>query len=214
MTPPFAFLDAAQGAFAELVRSVLLVAGGFLVGYLLGWVLGWAVGRWVFRRQHTTGLQAVGRPVGGVLGALIVALLVLTGRGKPVGEGGDGKGTAATDPNAKAGPTETDPKKPPKELPKPPETKPADVILTVTLYGGPRTGGQQFYQFGSESGLRTLESLQEAVLARRAGEKGKVSVAVRLPPDPGDQPGDPRVQTRLTEWANAQGLDVTFPAGK
>ncbi|MBA4067694.1 MAG: hypothetical protein C0501_29115 [Isosphaera sp.] len=214
MTPPFAFLDAAQGAFMELVRNILLIAGGFLVGYLAGWVLGWAVGRWVFRRQHTTGLQAVGRPVGGVLGALIVALLVLTGRGKPVGDGGDGKGTTATDPNGKAAPAEVDPKKSTKDLPKPPDTKPADVILTVTLYGGSRAVGQQYYQYDAEAGLRTLEGLQDAILARKGREKGKVSIAIRLPPDPNDRPGDPRVQTRLTEWANAQGLDVTFPASK
>src|SRR5262245_53888235 len=115
MMPVFGFLENAEEAFRELITNLLLVAGGFLVGYLLGGVLAWAVARYALRQKNgTEQFKAIGKPVGGIVLALIVALIVFTGRGKGPGDGGDGKGNA-NDPNAgkanpKADPSKIDPK--------------------------------------------------------------------------------------------------------
>ena len=83
--PLFALLENAQNAIVDFVRNCLLVAGAFLVGYILGGVIGWAVSKYALKRQSTEIYSRVGRLVGGVLLAFIVALLVFTGLGKPLG---------------------------------------------------------------------------------------------------------------------------------
>jgi hypothetical protein len=215
MTPVFAFLDDAKDAFTELLTGMLMVAGGFLVGYLLGGIVAWAVGRYAFKQKDNEILKRIGRPAGGVLLALIVAVIVFTGKGKPRGDGGDGKGVPDTADAGKKSPANVDPKTPP-DLPpiKPPDPKTADAPVLVTVYGGAKVRNEQFYRFEGENQLRTLASLQEAITARKAADKGKITVQIRMPEDRNDRPGDPRVITQLTEWANSQGLDVTFPASK
>ena len=218
MSPLFAFLTDAKEAFTELVTGLLMVAGGFLVGYFLGAIVAWAVGRYVFKQKDTEIFKRVGRPVGGVILALIVALIVFTGRGKPHGDGGDGKGTPDPDPNAGKNPPtkKPDPKDP--ELPpiKLPDPKHPDATVLVTVYGGGKVRDRQFYRFENETQLRTLESLQEVITARRGAEKGKLTVQIRIPEDRNDRPApsDARTITQVTEWANSQGLDVTFPASR
>ena len=76
MMPIFAFLSDAKEAFSELVTGLLMIAGGFLVGYILGGVVAWAVGRYILKQKDTQVLKRLGRPVGGVILALIVALIV------------------------------------------------------------------------------------------------------------------------------------------
>jgi hypothetical protein len=213
MIPLFAFLDDAKDALTELVTGLLMVAGGFLVGYILGGIVAWGVGRYVFKQKDNEILKRLGRPVGGALLALIVAIIVFTGRGKPHGEGGDGKGT--TDTAGKNPPKVNDPKLP--DLPpiKPVDPKTADAPILVTVYGGARVGGtEKFYRFEAESDLRTLASLQEAINARKAAAKGKLTIQIRMPEKRDERPADPRIITQVTEWANAEGMDVTFPASK
>ena len=88
----FAFLDDAQKSIEQFIHNCLLVAGAFLVGYVLGGVIGWALGKWVFKQKSPTTLKQVGRPIGGLILAFIVALMVFTGMGKRIGPGGDGRG--------------------------------------------------------------------------------------------------------------------------
>jgi hypothetical protein len=214
MPPLLAFLTDAKEAMTELVTGVLMVAGGFLVGYFLGAVVAWAVGRYVFKQQNTEMFKRVGRPVGGVILALVVALIVFTGRGKPHGEGGDGKGTPDGDPNGQPPAKKPDPKDP--QLPpiKLPDPKHPEATVLVTIYGGEKVRDRQFYRFENEAQLRTLASLQQAITARRGPEKGKLTIQVRMPEDRNDRPADPRIITQVTEWAHSQDLDVTFPAAR
>ncbi|WP_439621501.1 hypothetical protein [Gemmata sp.] len=211
--PLFGFLEGAENALTELVYNLLLIAGGFLVGYVFGGVLAWAVGRYAFKRKDTYNFKAVGRPVGGAVLALIVALTVLTGRGKPIGDGGDGKGTASTDPSGRTGPpvappdAKADPKAPSKV-----EIKPADVTLRVTVLGGEDVVNERFYQLDDDRTPRTFGDLKTAITERRKGEKGKVVVAILFPAKNALPREHPAV-AQVAKWAAEDaGLDVVFPA--
>lgn len=218
MTPLFAFLSDIEDRFTQLIEGLLLVAGGFLIGYLLGGLVGWALGKWVFRMKDRTTPKQLGQPIGGVLLAVIVALIVFTGgRGKGPGGNGDKPGTtdtASTDPNAQPK-KDPEPKVPP-TLPKPPDLKPTDVILRVTVYGGNAVVGERFYQLEDEKTLKTLDELKQAITARRGAEKGKVTVAILFPADKNIAlPQEHPMVTRLAKWAREEaGLDVSFPASR
>jgi len=216
MTPLFAFLDDAKEAMNEFVHNCLLVAGGFLVGYILGGVVGWALGKWVFRQKAPDTLKKVGRPIGGVILALIVALLVFTGKGKPHGEGGDGKGAPSPDPNkANQQSPQPEPKIPPNvPIVKQPDGKPADVTIRVTVLGGEDVQVDKFYLIDDDQTPKTFTELKDAITARKAKEKGKVAMAILFPTRNALSREHPAV-TRVVRWANEEaGLDVTFPASK
>jgi hypothetical protein len=211
MTPDvFAFMTDARAAVNEFVEGLLLIAGGFLVGYLLGGPAGWALGRYVFRQQQPENLKRLGRPVGGIVLALIVAIMVFTGKGKPIGEGGDGKGNPNT--GGDGTPKVDEPKD--KKLPPitPQDLKPADVTVRVTiLEGGALPAPGKFYRLDSEDTARTLGELQAAINDRKAKEKGHIYLEIRFHNN--TPPGDPRLVTDLTNWATSKavGLTVILP---
>jgi hypothetical protein len=134
----FGFLTEIRGEFAELLNNLLLVAGGFLIGYLLGGALGWAVGKWVFKQKAPDLPKRVGRPVGGVILAIIVALIVFTGKGKPSGDGGEGKGTSTNDttPGKNSAPNVDVPNSNPKITTPKVDTTPAELTIRVTILAG------------------------------------------------------------------------------
>ena len=211
----FAFLDDAQKSIQQFVHNCLLVAGAFLVGYILGGVLGWALGKWAFKQKSPDTLKQLGRPVGGIILALIVALLVFTGMGKPLGEGGEGKGTPNDSGNKDAA---TNPDHAPirrsyrrksiRRRPKPP---------FASQFGRSRRESERkYYLLDDNSAPITLEELKDTISGRKAKTKGRVVLQVLFSPDPNLAPprNDPKV-TDLTRWATEEaGLDVTFPASR
>ena len=215
MTPVFALLDDAKDALTELVTGLLMVAGGFLVGYILGGIVAWGVGRYVFKQKDNEILKRIGRPAGGVLLAIIVAIIVFTGKGKPHGEGGDGKGspdTASQNPNAKTDPKPQDP-----ALKKPPDVVPSDLVLQVTVYAGAGAQGDRCYQLGDARSLVNFPDLTKEILARKAEVKGKVSIAILYPDNPDHVPGNPPGQlhqnvARVVQWATGEAkMGVMLP---
>ena len=128
MLPLFALLDAAKQSVMQFVHNCLLVAGAFLVGYILGGVIGWALGKWALKQKSPQTLKQLGRPIGGILLALIVALLVFSGMGKRWGPGGDGAGTPSDTGNKDA---RTDPSSPSDPRVTPPKVDQSPVEVTV-----------------------------------------------------------------------------------
>jgi hypothetical protein len=210
----FGFLDNAKEALTEFVNNCLLVAGGFLIGYILGGVLGWAFGKWVLRQQAPDTTKRVGRPVGGAILAIIVALIVFTGKGKGPGSGGDGKGSTDADSANKAKQQPVDPNVLPKiPVVKPVDSKPADVTIRVTVLGGEDVQGDKFYLIDDDATPKTFTELKDALTARKGKEKGRVAVAI-LFPTRNALPRDHPAVTRVARWVNEEaGMDVTFPAG-
>jgi hypothetical protein len=218
--PVFGLLSELRGEFTELLNDVLLVAGGFLVGYLLGGVVGWALGKWVFKQKSTDTLKRVGRPVGGIILAIIVALIVFTGKGKAPGDGGEGKGSSTSDTAGKntssgVNSTKTDPKITTPKL----DTTPVEQTIRVTILAGTAVPAEgKFYLLDDESrnDAKSLSELKKAIEERKAKVKGKVILAILFPEDPNLAPprNDKKV-TDVTRWATEEaGLDVTFPASR
>ena len=83
----FAFLDDVQKSIQQFIHNCLLVAGAFLVGYILGGIIGWALGKWAFKQKSPDTLKHVGRPIGGIVLALIVATAGLYRHGRPARHG-------------------------------------------------------------------------------------------------------------------------------
>jgi hypothetical protein len=216
----FGFLNELRGEFAELANDILLVAGGFLLGYLLGGAIGWAFGKWVFKQNTPDTLKRVGRPVGGVILAIIVALIVFTGKGKPRGDGGDGKGTQTTDtdPGKNSAPkVELNPKNDPKITTPKLDQSPIESTIRITILAGTAVPAEgKFYLLDEESRneARTLKELKNAIEERKRKVKGKVTLAIIFPTDPNlSPPRNDKKVTDVTRWATEEaGLDVTFPA--
>ena len=207
----FAFLDNAQKSVQQFLHNCLLVAGAFLVGYILGGVIGWALGKWAFGQKDPTTLKQVSRPIGGIILAFIVALLVFTGMGKPFGEGGEGKGTPNDSGNKDTQSPDRNTVNP--NLTPHTELKPADRYFRITILEGndvPSAG--RFYQL-EDGQVKTLEELKPLILEAKSREKGKIALAIQFRKN--TPPGDPRLVTNLTHWATEEaGLDVTFPASR
>jgi hypothetical protein len=216
ITAVFGFLDNAKEALTEFVNNCLLVAGGFLIGYILGGVLGWAFGKWILRQEKPDTTKRVGRPVGGAILAIIIALLVVTGKGMGPGSGGDGKGNTNADTANKANQqTPVDPNVLPKiPIVKPPDSKPADVTIRVTVLGGEDVQGDKFYLIDDDTTPKTFAELKDALAARKDKEKGRVAVAI-LFPSRNALPREHPAITRVAKWVNEEaGMDVVFPASK
>jgi len=212
----FAFLDDVQKSLQQFIHNCLLVAGAFLVGYILGGMIGWGLGKWAFRQKDPNTLKQLGRPVGGIILALIVALLVFTGMGGRLGEGGEGKGTpndigkndATSNPDQRANPKVVPPKV---------DQSPIESTIRVTILAGAAVRSERkYYLLDDDSTPITLEELKEAIKARRSRTKGKTVLQVLFSSDPNLAPprNDPKV-TDVTRWASEEaGLDVTFPASR
>lgn len=217
--PVFGFLSDLQAEFKELINNLLLVAGGFLVGYLFGSLGGWALGKWVFRQKAPETLQRLGRPVGGILLAIIVALIVFTGKGKPHGEGGDGKGSPSTETTpGKSNPQnmEPSPKTEPNISTPKTDLKPYDSTIRVTILAGTAVPAEgRFYLLDDDrrEQAKTLSELKKAILERKAKANGKMMLAILFPSDPNFAPPliDQKV-TDLTTWATEEAkLEVILP---
>jgi hypothetical protein len=217
MHPLPLFLAGVEARLTDFVISCLAVGGGFLVGYLFGWALAAALNRWAFRSKVGPQVIHLSRLVGGLIGAVLVIMMLAWGGGGGglFGRGpGEGKGT----------PSEGTPKADQKEPPKsdepnkgaaPPETRPAELVVPVTILGGTDVRDERFYLVGADRAPKTFAEVRAAISGTKTAEKRKVSVAILLSPPPNRLPLDHTAVTQMIRWAQDEaGLDVTFPAGR
>jgi hypothetical protein len=220
-SPVFGLFNDLREEFSELANHVLMVAGGYLVGFILGWVISSALNRWAFQQKSPEFLHKLIRHLCGLILAIIVALIVFTGKGKPTGDGGDGKGGIATTTPGKNSvtPAEATPKDNPKVTTPKLDPKPADSTIRVTILGGTAVPGEgRFYLLDDDHNeqAKNLSELKRVLLDRKTKSSGKVALAVQFPDDPNFAPprNDLKV-TDLTRWATEEaGFDVTFPASR
>jgi hypothetical protein len=216
----FAFLSEAREELIELGKNVLLVAGGYLVGYVVGVIGTWSFNKWAFRKKAPEGLQRFCRHLCGALLALLVALIVFTGKGKPGGDGGEGKGSSSTDtsPGKNAPPKlDANPHVEPKISVPRPDTSPPELTIRVTVLAGAAVPAEgKFYVLDDDSRehAKTLGEIKRVIKERKANVSGKVSLVILFPTDPNLAPAnDDKKVTNLTTWAKEDaGLEVTFPA--
>lgn len=194
---------------AQAAVNILAVGGAFLVGQWLT-----AAAFWAFTPNTAPGLKRLGRLLGGTALAILVAVIVFGhGQGWTLfGGGGAGlsKGNGPTEQKGEgSGPTAVTPVT--ATVPTP-TTTPAEVgeKVRITVLGGTDVRDERFYRIDADLTARTFAELIAALDARRAIGK-KFHMELMFTTD-NTLPRDHPAVTRLTSWAHAHKLTVSFPA--
>lgn len=197
---------------AQAAVNVLAVGGGFLAGqFLVG------IGMWCFTPNAPPGLKRGCRLVGGAGLAVLVAVIVFGhGMGWTLfggGGAGDGKGNGPTEQTGEgAGPAAgpavaTQPTTPaPATAPEPA----AGPKVRVTILGGSEVKDERFYRLDADPAAHTFAELTAILDAKKtAGTAVRAEVVFSVA---NTLPRDHPAVTRLTAWAAANGVTVSFPA--
>ena len=203
----FAVLGFNPDHVAHLAMNALAVGGGFLAGYAVT-----AVGTYFLDRRLTGGKSPEGmhkalRMLGGIAGAILVALLVFRDGG---GGPGDGPGTtAATGAGSGPGTTAvTTPAPDPTTAVKPPEPPRTEEVVRVTVLSGADVVGEKFYVVEGDAAKRTLDEVKRELAARKAVTLKSLAVEVVLPARTDPQGSGAQ---SLIGAARDAGYRVTFP---
>ncbi len=193
---------------AKLLEGALATAGGFLVGYVLVAILGWLIQRYLFKRPAPAFLHRVCRLLGGLIVAILVAMMVFGGGG---GEGdgtGDGTGTGKASPTTGT-PDPTAPitdVKPTKPLP------PAEDRIRVTMLGGTDVKDERFYLVEVDTTPHTLAEAKALVQQKKDATPKTLGLEIRFMPR-NTLPKDHPAVLQLSRWANdTAGMSVTLSA--
>lgn len=203
-----AFFNAVN--FAKLIEGALATAGGFLVGYVLVWIFGWWADKYLFKRPSPMFAHRVCRMLGGLILAILVAMMVFGGGG------GDGDGTGEGSGNGKASPTNgsldaTTPNTTPQPLPTKP-LPPTVERVRITMLGGSDVKDQKFYLVDDDAMPRAFAEVKAAVQKKKESTAKPLGLEIRFTPQ-NTLPQDHRAVTQLARWAkDTAGMDVTFPA--
>lgn len=156
--------------------NFLAIGGGFLIGATLAWILVRFGAKMVFKRKPNRVVDKIARAVGGILGALLVALFVFGDGGWGFGGSGGGHigsdgGTEQQQKGKGAGgsePTKAEPTIPAAKIKiKPPEI---DDRVKIVILGGDAPP-DHFYLFEDETAPSTLQELTLKVEARNKLKK-------------------------------------------
>ena len=209
-----AFLTVNPERVAALVTNILAVGGGFLAGFVLVGVAAYFADRRLTGGKTPAGFHTVLKRIGGVVGALLVALIVFGQGGGGGGGTGDGTGptdqsNAGTGSGTGAGEVTTPTTRPVPPVVVPPVAPvPVENAVVVTVLSGADVRGGKFYVIGTDPTRTplTLDEVKELVKARQLTVKN-VSIDIRLPKTTDPDNGGVR---ELEKWAREQaGMPVT-----
>jgi len=212
MTTLFALFDVNPERIAGFVMNCLAVAGGGLAGFIVVGLMAWFLDRKLTGGKSPPGLHKTVRYVGGVIGAVIVALLVFgSGDG---GLGGDqpGGASSASGTNGTGNSSVTSKSTEPTDAPPvpPEELAPKEEPIRITVLSGAAVKEERFYQIESDRTPRNLSDVKDAVAARRKTTKKQLAVEIRLG-ERTDRNNSGVLD--LEGWAIAAGLRVILPGG-
>ncbi|HEY2786188.1 MAG TPA: hypothetical protein VGJ05_14570 [Fimbriiglobus sp.] len=211
----FAFLDLNPAKVAQFAVNSLAVVGGFFAGWVLFGFIAWALDRYAFLKKSPQGVKRVIRLVGGILVAILVALIVfghgqgwtLFGGGMP-GDDNGGNPNPATETTSKEQKKPESSPTPAKNLP------PAEATEKVTMLGGDDVKNEKFYLLDGDPAAKTFAQVTASLRAKKDGLAGKrLAVEIRFP-EANVLPRDHPAVIRLARWANEAGITVTFPADR
>lgn len=174
----FAILGFDPDRIAAMAMNALAVGGGFLAGYLLATLAAYFLDRWLTGGKSPVGLHKTVRAIGGVCGAVLVALLVF-GDGTGTGRG-DGPGTTPST-GAGAGTTAVTTLAPdPATKDKPPEPPRTEEIVRVKILSGVDVVEERFYVLDGETVAVTLEGIKRELAARKKASAKSLTVQIDL----------------------------------
>ena len=164
------------------------------------------VDRWLTGGRSPVGMHRAVKNIGGVCGAILVALIVFGGGSGDGGGTGDGAtataSTGAGDTRTTA-PTDARP-----ELPPPPENPAVEETVRVTVLSGADVKELRFYLIEGDRTPKDLAELRVAIAARKAKAAKKLAVEVRLAPRTDQQNSG---VLDLVNYARDDGMRVILP---
>lgn len=205
----FAFINTTR--LAKLIEGTLATAGGFLLGYLLIAIIGWLIDKYLLKRKSPEFLHKVCRLIGGLIVAILVALMVFGGGG---GEGdgmGDGAGNGKASPTqGTQGPIEPSPTTDSKAIPSNLASK-VEERIRVTILGGSDVQNQKFYLLDDATDPLAFADLKSAIQKRKESTSKTLGIEIYFN-SRNALPKDHPAVTQLVRWANdLAGLTVAFP---
>lgn len=193
---------------AKLIEGILATAGGFLIGYVLVAVFGWCFDKYVLKRQSPVLLHRICRLLGGLILAILVAMMVFSGGGGSGNGTGDGTGDGKASPNSGTIEPKT---KPDPSLPPLKPMKTSEERVGITVLGGPDVQDNKFYLIDDDTTPRTFAEVKMVLGRKKETEAKPFGLEIRFP-NRNALPKDHRAVTQLEQWALNSGLAVTFPA--
>ena len=168
--------------FGRIALGFLAIAGGFMLGNLTMWFVSRFVCKIVIKKKPAELLEKILRLLGGIIGAILVALLVFgdggfgfggSGGGRPGGPGGDSQ----QQPNDSKDELKDPPKK---EKTNPKETPDSDVE-TVKITIRKAVDYPKSFQFEGEKEGCDLAAAKKLLRSIKESSKGKLKqVAIHV----------------------------------
>lgn len=201
---------------AQYLLRGLAVGGAFLVGYVLTWVVAKLLDRSLTAGKSPSAVHKSARFLGGLLLAVIAAIFLFGpggdglgfggGPGEGKGQGtGEGKGGDATRPTQ---PITADVKAPDQTKA---EAVPPEQRVRVTMLGGEDVKDERFYLLDDDRTPHTFAEVTATVSAKKSASAKPVGIEVRFSATNTLPRNHPAV-LRLTNWSQANGVTVSFPA--
>jgi hypothetical protein len=201
-----AFLNTIR--LAKLIEGALATVGAFLVGYLLVALVGWWFDKHLIKRKSPDLLHRVCRLLGGLILAILVALMLLGGGGGSGDGTGDGTGSGKASPaNGPPDSESVDPKQVTAKV-----APPVEVRVRVLVLGGTDVKDQKFYVVDDDPAPLAFADAKSAIQRKKDATAKSVGLDIRFPVQ-NALPRDHRAVTQLAQWAGeVAGLTVSFPA--
>ena len=208
MTTLLAFLFVNPERIAAFVMNVLAVGGGFLAGFALTALATYFADRWLTGGKSPAGFHKVIRMIGGVCGAIIVALIVF-GAGNGGTTDGPGKGDGTTEKTGNSSGTTVSTHQQPVLPPPPiPETTAIEETLKITILSGSDVKEEKFYLIEKDRTAKSLAEVKEAITTRKAATTKPLAIDIQLAPRT-DRNNSGVLD--LESWARDAGMRVILP---
>lgn len=200
-----AFLNTLR--LAKLIEGALATVGAFLVGYVLVALLGWLFDKYLLKRKSPELLHRVCRLLGGLILAILVAMMLFGGGGGSGDGTGDGAGTGTASPGPASNVESTDPKAVAAKV-----APPVEVRVRVLVLGGTDVKDQKFYVVDDDPAPLAFADAKSAIQRKKDATAKSVGLEIRFPVQ-NALPRDHPAVAQLARWAGeVAGLTVTFPA--
>ncbi len=200
-----AFLNTIR--LAKLIEGALATVGAFLVGYVLVALLGWWCDKYLLKRKSPDLLHRICRLLGGLILAILVAMMLFGGGGGSGDGTGDGTGAGKASPGHAPDAESTDPKAVAAKV-----APPVEVRVRVLVLGGTDVKDQKFYVVDDDPAPLAFADAKTAIQKKKDATAKSVGLEIRFPVQ-NALPRDHPAVAQLARWAGeVAGLAVAFPA--
>ena len=200
----------------RVLLNLLAILGGFLLGNIVMMFTARLTARFVFHKPAPKFLEHILRLMGGVLGAVLVAMLVFgdggwgiggSGGGNQGGTGGDNKQQPANTNTNKDKPKEEPPKKETPKIEPKIDTTEKTITVRVEILGG-SPDEDRYYLYEDDKEASTLPEVKNKIRTRADRAKLKrLEISIYK----GSASRVTNIVKNLETFAQLEGLEPSYP---